>query len=294
MDAAISRLAAQQHGVVSGRQLRELGLGYGAIKHRVNAGRLRRLRRAVYLVGPTLLPLSLEMAAILACGEGAAISHHTAAGIHQLLPHPAQPGLIHVTVTGSDRGPKPGIRVHRPAIRRDELTSRHRIPITTPARTILDLAPDLEIAALEQVLAQAHRTNLATVAQLDSLITRYPRRPGTPALKTVLQGPGEPKLTRSKSERRMLEAFRRAALPEPGTNASLAGYEVDFLWVSARLVVEIDGQPFHSARPDRRRDHERDAHLGELGYAVLRLDADVAPERAVALVAAALGRGATR
>ena len=107
----------------------------------------------------------------------------------------------------------------------------------------------------------------------DALIARYPRRPGIPALRAALQD--APKLTRSRPERRILErdpARRATGAARP--TSTLAGYEVDFLWAEPHLVVEVDGHPFHSARPDRRRDLRRDARLGELGYAVLRLDAD--------------------
>ena len=148
----------------------------------------------------------------------------------------------------------------------DERTRRHRIPVTTEARTALDLAPELRPHQLEQLLA------MTPPRPIHALITRYPRRPGIPALRAALQA--APKLTRSRAERRILDAIRRAELPEPQTNVELAGYEVDFLWAEPHLVVEVDGHPFHSARPDRRRDLRRDARLGELGYTVLRLDAD--------------------
>ena len=148
---------------------------------------------------------------------------------------------------------------------------------------MLDLAADLDSSTLEGALARAHHRRLATPRAIQTLVARYPRRPGTPALKAILDGPRPARFTRSDSERRLLAALRRAELPEPETNAPLAGYEIDFLWPSQRVVVEVDGHPFHSARPDRKRDLARDARLTELGYTVLRLDADVRIERAVAL-----------
>jgi very-short-patch-repair endonuclease/predicted transcriptional regulator of viral defense system len=283
---AVNRLARRQHGLVTRRQLLELGMESRAIGRRLESKRLIRVRRGVYRVGPIAQPWEPEVAAILAVGEGAVLSHDSAAFLYQLHPHPARPDLVHVTVTARQPGSKPDIQIHRATcLPPDEVTRRHRIPVTTPARTILDIAPDLDEAALEQVLAQAHRKLLATPQALHTLIARYPRRSGTPALRAALGA--KPKLSRSKPERRLLEAFRRAGLPEPETNAPVAGFEVDFLWTEQALVVEVDGHPFHSARPDRRRDHERDARLTELGYAVLRLDADVSAERAVALVARA-------
>jgi very-short-patch-repair endonuclease/predicted transcriptional regulator of viral defense system len=291
VDAAIARLAARQHAVVSGAQLLELGLGYGAIKHRVNTGRLRRIRRGIYLVGPTLLPHSLEMAAILTCGPDTLLSHRTAAALHQLLPYPARSAPIDVTFPGWDRGRKSGIRIHRTSrLEPDEITSRQRIPVTTAARTILDLSAAFTPAALEQLVAQAHRKRLATAQALHTLIARYPRRPGTPALRALLASDTPPAFTRSSPERRLLTEIRKASLPEPEVNAPVAGLEVDFLWPEQRLVVEVDGYPFHSARPDRRRDQARDATLAALGHVVLRVDADDVGERAVAAIAAALAR----
>jgi very-short-patch-repair endonuclease len=181
-------------------------------------------------------------------------------------------------------GPKPGIAIHRTyELPADEVTRRDRLPVTSPGRAILEVAPTLRDRQLEQMLAEAHRRGEAL--DLPSLIDRYPRRPGTPALRRLL-GIG-PKFTRSKRERRYLEAFRRAGLPEPDTNAAVAGFEVDFVWEEHRLVLEVDGDPFHSARPDRVRDYRRDARLGELGFRVLRVDADEPVDRAVALIARA-------
>jgi very-short-patch-repair endonuclease/predicted transcriptional regulator of viral defense system len=287
----IERLARRQQALVTRRQLLAMGMDGPTIDRRLARRRLVRVRRGIYRLGPIPQPLEPEMAAILAVGPGGVLSRQSAVFLHELLPHPARPELVHVTVTGSDRGRRPGIQLHRTSqLPPDEITRRHGIPVTTPARTILDLAPSLAARELEQALAQAHRSGLATPKALDALIARYPRRPGTPALTEILQGPRTPKLTRSRPERRLLEALRRAELPEPETNAPLGGYEVDLIWRDQRLVVEVDGHPFHSSRPDRRRDLARDARLVELGFTVLRLDADTRTERAVALIAGALGR----
>jgi very-short-patch-repair endonuclease len=184
-------------------------------------------------------------------------------------------------VIGSEPGRKPGIRIHRTTqLSNDEITRREGIPVTTPARTIIDVAPTLRMAALEQLLAEAHRKRLG--AQLHTLIARYPRRPGVPALKGMLDA--KPRFTRSKAERRVLEALRSAGF-NPETNVDLAGNEVDLYLPDHRIVIEVDGGPFHSSRPDRRRDYARDAKLQALGYVVIRVDADDAPERAIALVA---------
>jgi very-short-patch-repair endonuclease len=280
--AEVTRLARRQHGVVSRRQLLAMGMDKSTIERRVNARRLIRIRSGHYRVGPIAQPLEREMAAFLACGRGAVLSHQTAAAIHSLL-HPARSGPVHVTVTGSDRGPKPGIRMYRTRLLpSDEITRREGIPVTTPARTVIDVAPRLRPAALEQLIAEAHRKRFRP--QLVSLIARYPNRPGVPAIRAMLRG--KPQFTRSKAERRLLEALRRAGFA-PQANAKLGSYEVDILIADHHLILEIDGHPFHSSRPDRRRDYARDAELNALGYTVLRIDADEPAERAIALVARA-------
>jgi very-short-patch-repair endonuclease len=285
--AEVHRLAKRQKGLVKRRQLLDRGVDRSAIDRRLRSKRLIRVRRGIYRLGPIASPWEPEMAALLAV-PGATLGHDSAAFLYQLPPYPARPADVHLTVTGLYPGHKPGIKIHRTKhLPGDEVTRRHGMPVTTPARTILDLAPHLNEAELEQTLAHAHRKNLATRVQLDTLIARYPNRPGTPALKALLHGARTPKLSRSRPERRHLEAFRRADLPEPETNARIEGFEVDFLWEKHKLVLEVDGHPFHSARPDRRADHRRDARLQELGYTVLRIDADESVERAVALVARA-------
>ena len=208
-------------------------------------------------------------------------------------PHPGANMDIHVTVARADPGRKPGIVIHRTSsLPADERARRERIPVTSAARTVLDLAPALSPQALEQMVAEAHRNNLAGEADLRALLARYPRRPGTRALRALLDRPARPKFTRSGPERRLLALIRKAGLPEPETNAQVAGYEVDFLWEDLGLIIEVDSQPFHAALPDRRRDHRRDAHLDRLGYTVLRIDGaeiDERPEAAIAFVARATG-----
>ena len=280
---AVGQLARRQHNLVERTQLLALGMPPYVIDRRVKSRRLTPIRRGVYRVGPVRQPLEPEMAAILAVGEGAVIGHHTAAFLQKLLPYPARDGFVHVTVAARQPGSKPGIRIHRTKyLPGDEVVRLNGIPVTTPARTIIDIAPTLRHAELEQLLAEAHRKRLAR--QLPTLIARYPRRSGVPAIRATLRA--GPQFTRSNAERRVLEALRRAGF-EPEANVLLAGYEVDLYLPEHDLVVEVDGDPFHSARPDRRRDYARDAALGEIGVRVLRVDADDPPERAVALVARA-------
>jgi len=178
-------------------------------------------------------------------------------------------------------------------VRPDERTTRHGIPLTTVARTIIDLATTLSPHALEQVVAEAHRRNLAKRAELQALLDRYPKRAGTAALRRLLNGDRPPAFLRSEAERRLLALIRRARLPAPETNATLGDFEIDFLWREERLVVEVDGGAFHSALPDRRRDQRKDAALVAAGYTVVRIgwhQITEEPEATVALIARVLER----
>jgi very-short-patch-repair endonuclease len=269
---AVERLARRQHGVITRAQLVSLGLEPRAIDRRVRAGKLRRLHRGVYLLGVVVPPLARELAAVLACGPGAFLSHRSAAGLWQLLPHPAPSHSLSVTVSARDPGTKPGIVIHRvrmlPA---DETTTRHRIPVTTPARTLLDLATDASTRDLEQAVAEAHAKNRARRNRLLSLVDRHPRHRGAARLRALLHADHHPALTRSKAERRLLELIRAARLPHPDVNARVGDYVVDLLWRGARVVVEVDGLAYHSSARAFERDHRREVDLAAEGFQVIRV-----------------------
>jgi very-short-patch-repair endonuclease len=292
---AIAKLARKQHGVVARTQLVALGMHTGAIKRRVRAGRLRPLYRGIYLVGPIIQPLARQMAAVLACGQGAVLSHRSAAGLWNLLPYPANSGPVHVTVSAADRR-HPGIRTHRvSALPRDEITTRRGIPVTTPARTILDLAAEVTAAELEQAVAKAYRDHRTNRRRLTHLLARYPRRPGTRPLRKALGRATRPALTRSRPERRLLKLIRKAGLPEPELNFKTERYELDLYWPEYRLAVEVDTLWTHGSESSFDADRRRDAELAADGIQVIRLtDVGIAdePERQIALIAQALARRA--
>jgi very-short-patch-repair endonuclease len=150
------------------------------------------------------------------------------------------------------------------------MTLHHGIPITTPARTLVDLSGCARGRELEQALAQAERSGLATRDHIRALLTRHARRPGTRALRELLHH-AEPAFLRSEAEARFLSLIRRAQLEKPVANARAAGHEVDFLWPGARLVVEIDGYAFHSDAGAFERDRRRDAELTGAGMRVMRI-----------------------
>jgi very-short-patch-repair endonuclease len=288
VDRLVLGLASRQHGLVSARQLGAAGLGRHAIAHGVAAGWLRRRHRGVYLVGPLETPLTDAMAAVLAYGAGALLSHYAAAVVWGLRPAPAR--TIHVTVAGRDARSRDGICAH--SVRRLHLRDaarRQGIPLTSAARTLLDLATQLNQRDLARAADEARIHRFVTDVSLKEQFERYPRHRGTAALTEVIRT--EPAFTRSEAERRLLELIRAARLPEPATNASSGGHEVDFLWPEHGLVVEVDGYAFHSSRSAFERDRRRDADLTRAGIAVVRVTwrqiADE-PEAVVATLAAAL------
>jgi hypothetical protein len=272
VDQALAELAHRQWGVVSLAQLQALGLGGRAVQLRAQTGRLRRLYRGVYAIGGAALPREGRgLAAVLACGDGAVLSHTSAAVHWGLLTYdPPQP---HVTAPASKAG-APGIRLHRTRSLDARDTTTHRgIPITTLARTLLDLAATAPRNHLEHALGQALRNELYDHGAIVDVLERHRGRRGTKALLRVTGD--DPAFTRSALERRFLTLCRRAGLPRPLVNHTLTAldhepYEVDFFFPAHRLVVEIDGWRDHGTRVAFERDRAKDAALVAAGYAVLR------------------------
>lgn len=284
----VAELAAGQHGVVGVAQLRAAGLTHDAIRHRVRHGRITRLHRGVYRVGPLTDPLTELFAATLACGPTAALSHRAAAYLHGLAKEP--PRRIDVTVT---RGhPRPaGVVVHRARLEDGERAECDGVPVTAVPRTIADLAGESTRRELERLVEQALVLHLADRDALAQAAAGHRR---AAALRAVLEALAGPSLTRSEAERRLLELVRQASLPAPVTNARLAGWEVDAYWPRHALVVEVDGYAFHGGRQAFERDRLKDRELQLAGHRVLRLTwrqlADE-PHAIVAALAAALSRG---
>ena len=180
-DRAIGALAERQHGVVSRAQLLELGLNRGAITHRIELGRLRPVHRGVYRIG-LLSGDGRRMAAVLACGPGAVLSHLSAAALWGI----RQSGRIEVTTPASRRGPR-GVTVHRSPLRDDERTTHRGIPTTTVPRTLLDLSAVVRPDDLRSALRQAEQLRLTDPLSLIDLAERYPRRPGLAAIRALLR-----------------------------------------------------------------------------------------------------------
>jgi hypothetical protein len=273
-DHRIAAFAAAHHGVASHAELLALGVTVKSIEYRLAIGRLHRRHLAVYAVGhPLLSRPGRWRAAVLACGDGAVLSHWDAAAHLDLLP--ARGRLIRVTKpSSSGRDPDPSrIRLHRVrTLRAWEGTLIDAIPTTTVARTLLDLSPLLRPAAIEDVIGRADRLRLFDLVAVRRCLAEHPRQHGAPALRRLLdelEGVGASDL-RSSLEIRFLQLCADHDLPKPLANVRVAGVVVDFHWPASRLVVETDGYAYHASRAAFERDRERDQQLTLAGCTVLR------------------------
>jgi hypothetical protein len=270
IDAAIAAIAARQHGVIARIQLLRLGLGRKAIDHRVKLGRLHVVHRGVYAVGHVRLTIHGRwMAAVLASGEGGRLSYRSGAMLWSI--RRTERGLIEVT---SPRGRAlPGIQRHRAELPSDEVTVHRGIPVTTVARTLLDLATVLTAQQLARAVNETEVQRLLDPLPLSALLQRYPRRAGVPALRELLGQ--RVTVTRSELEKRFLEFLADAGLPLPDTNAHIQvngiWHEVDCLWTAQRLIVELDGRNVHDTHQTFESDRARDRILQAAGFRVIRI-----------------------
>jgi very-short-patch-repair endonuclease len=210
------------------------------------------------------------MAAVLACGPGAVLSHAAAGALWGLRPSAA--ARIDVTVRRSGRRARDGLRLHRPrTLRPGETTTHDGIAVTTPARTILDLAATLHARPLERLLDQAENTRLTHVAALDALARAHPGHREASRLLAALHDhtPGTT-LTRSDLEELFLALCRQNGLSRPRVNHHLEGKERDFVFAEERLVIETDSWRFHRTRQAFEDDRRRDQLLARAGYRTLR------------------------
>jgi very-short-patch-repair endonuclease len=272
-DARIGAIAGHQRGRVSRRQLLEAGLSTGQI-HRLTAiDWLLREHAGVYAVGyRSMVPLGRETAALLAARDGAVLSHASAAAVWGIDAVTPDPDVVELLVDTGVATRRAGIRAHRtgklvPADRR----VRQDLPVTAPARMLLDLAAQLDERLLERAFDQALVLGVVTERQIADVVDRAGGHRGRRALTELATDHLYTTVTRSEAEERLLELLRTAGLPEPRVNAQLHGLEVDFWWPEAALVVEVDGYRFHSTRAAFERDRLRDARLAMAGIEVLRV-----------------------
>jgi very-short-patch-repair endonuclease len=272
VERVLREVGAAQHGVAGRSQLVARGLGPDAIDRMIRSGRLIVLHRGVYQIGPLPLARAAEAGAVLRCGGSSRISHASAAALHSLLDAARRPRDVEVTTPRRRYRRIRGVRIHRVReLRPDEVTIVDGIPVTTPARTLLDIAESPGAARLvEQAFATALRRGLVTRAEMRGMVERHPRHRGAPLLRQLLDPKEGPALTRSEAEEKLLGIVRRARLPRPELNATVLGHEVDFLWRKESLIAEVDGYAFHGSPRSFAEDRRRDVELVVAGYRVLR------------------------
>jgi len=256
-DRHIWTLVRRQHGVVAHRQLRELGLGRSSIRWRVKSGRLHPVRRGVYAVGrPEMSSRGRWMAALLACGPGAVLSHGSAAALWGFGSEPR--GLVEASLPEGMRSRRPGIRAHRRAtLRPSEVTEHEGVRVTVPIRTLIDEATRLAPAQLERAVNEADKLERVRADVLYAALDDHSGEPGVGPLRKLLD-PLHFRLSDSELERAMRPVAKAAGLPVPETKAWVNGYEVDFFWPELGIVVEADGLRYHRTAAQQRRGLERD------------------------------------
>ena len=262
----------RQHGVAGVAQLRALGLGKDAIAYRKRVGRLHRVHPQVYsLVPPSLLQLKGHwMAAVLACGEGAVLSHRDGARHHGIW-HGSR-REIDVTAARAREGLS-GITLHRSrALVSPDWGYKDRIPVTSPARTLLDCAEVLRPAQVTKMLEEAERIRIFDLTAIRDVLDRHRHRRGRRILVACLGATlEEARYTKRDLERLLLEICRAADLPLPAFNVMVEGYEADAHWPGTLLIVELDSWEFHRTRAAFERDRARDLVLKRAGYTVVRI-----------------------
>jgi very-short-patch-repair endonuclease len=270
-DIVVAWIAARQLGLITAEQLIAAGVGRGSIRWRLANGSLHRVFRGVFLVGHSIpVPGAFEFAAVLACGDGTVVSHHSAAGLWRV--RAPLGDEVEVTVPRRDCRSRAGLRVYQvQELSPVDQTTKGGIPVTAPARTLIDYASTTGPNEAERAIAEAFALRLVTEPQLLAAIERAPHRAGVACVKAILGQPGGAKRTRSGGERAMLRLIRAAGLPEPKTNHPVAGFDADFFWPEVGLIVEVDGGDFHRPRRAFERDHRRDIVHTAAGHEVLRV-----------------------
>lgn len=284
LDAAVARIATRQHGVITATQLRWAGIDKSAVSRRVKAGRLHRLHQGVYAVGHRAPNLHTRwMAAVLACGEGAVLSHHSAATLWRLL-KPID-GPVHVSVpTTTGRISRRGIHLHRCPSLDDPPSSPSSLPIRggRGGRLLTTRRDDIPVTSIQRTIDDLEDT-------VPPYLLRRARRQAE--LKGIHLEGSEGRRQRSDLEEDFLALFTRHRLPPPETNVKLGRHEVDFLWRQQRLVVETDSFLYHRGSVAFEDDYARDLDLRQRGFTVLRFNdkqLENEPERVVADVRGAL------
>ena len=266
IDESIGRLAGRQRGYVTRSQLLEAGLGKDGITYRIGKKYLIPIHTGVYALGHApQAGIDRAYGALLACGPGALLSHSTAAcvwGIDDRWPTPFE-----VIVDTARR--RPGIRIHRATITRKDVRRHQGIRVTSPARTVLDVAPRLTDAALRRAVNDLRLAKLLRIPDLGEVTARLSRHPGACRIRQFTDNPTGP--TRSEFEDAFAAFIDAHGLPRAEFNARVAGYEVDVLFPAQKVIVELDGWAFHRTKASFESDRERDATTLAAGYRTVRI-----------------------
>ena len=268
-DAAAWRLARRQHWVVARRQLLGLGFSPREIEGRVGRGRLHPVARGVYSVGRAeLSPKGRWMAAVLACGEGACLSHRSAGALYGVCEERC--GVVEVSVRRPGKIERPGIRARsRPSLPSRDVGALHRIPITSPVCTMIDLSTELPAKLLLRSVNEADKLEVVLADDLREQLVAYAGVPGAKRLVALLDRDTFV-LTQEELERLFLPLAREVGLSLPLAEEIVNGYEVDFFWPELKLVVETDGLRYHRTPSAQAKDARRDQAHTAAGYARLR------------------------
>ena len=285
----VAEIAGRQHGVISSAQLAEAGVSADMLKRALANGRLHRVHHGVFAVGhvPTTKH-ARWMAAVLACGPGAVLSHRSAAALWRI--REAETARTEVTIAPGSGRRRPGIVIHRSPLPPEHMTTRDGIPATTPDRTLIDLSRQIHPDELARALRETFHRRLITLPSLQRALDHRPSRPLTRQIQAFAD-------TRSHLEDDFMRLLDRHGIPRPLTQQRVETYVVDFLWPEDRLVVETDGWESHGTRMAFERDRAQTNALQLAGYTVLRLTAaDVRRRgrRTAALIRQASSRSRSR
>jgi very-short-patch-repair endonuclease len=296
IDERIRMIVERQRGRVARWQLLAAGIDPGAIVRRVRSGRLMRIHSGVYGVAHTEdIPLAAETAALLAGGNGAVLSHHSAAVLWGLRPGVARP--VHVMIPGERHGAVPyGVKIHRSVkLTAADVRVHDGLPVTSPARTLLDVAATLPDRDVERLLDEAlFARRIARRSEVVDVLKRAGHHPGRGRLARLIGTHAGSTDTESKPEEALYRLILAAGLPRPKLQVSILDYRLDFYWPELRLAVEVDAYGTHGSPARFEADRRRDARLlTEKGILVIRLTKAMIDERtweALGLVARAIGQ----
>jgi very-short-patch-repair endonuclease len=269
---SLARLAERQYGVVTAGQLQRLGFSSAGISRMSRAGRLRRIHRGVYGVGHRAFPRRGRcLAAVLACGKGAVLSHGSAAWLLGLAPN--LPDLVDVTAPSHGQR-HPGISLrHSSTLTAPEHGVLAGVPVTAWPRTMLDVAATRSRRELNDAVERAERRGILDVSAVDALLRRRHGDRGAARLRLAIDIYRDPVFSRARSERLFLAMVKKAGLPRPAINTWVDKFEIDAYWEAERFAVEVDGWEAHRTRRAFEDDHLRWEEMKLAGIEVIPVSA---------------------